>query len=151
MMGKFSSAVLLYTQYMSAWLQTTSDNKQPTAENFTLNRINTINMLVCQNTQPTPTHHLTKTLNYSPSTWDLNRNGRAAVEKVHCMNRADFTATAEENGLTFQILAAKTLHKSDMDLTMSGKLQEVKEGKKKKKTTAPSLLETSALISMTGT
>lgn len=48
--------------------------------------------------------------------------------------KAYFNFTAEENGLTFQTPAAKTLHKSDMDLTMSGKLQAVK---KKKKNTLP--------------
>lgn len=89
-------------------------------------------MHVCQNTQQTPTHHLTKTLNYLPYMWDLNRNRSAVLEKLHSVNmKAYFTATAEENGLMFQTPAAKTRHKQDMDLTMSGKLQEVK-GKKRK-------------------
>lgn len=56
-----------------------------------------------------------------------------------CRNlKAYFPATAEENGLTFQTPAAETLHKSNMDLTMSGKLQEVKKKKKRKtKNTLP--------------
>lgn len=76
-----------------------------------------------------PTHHLTKKpLNYLPSTSDLNRNRSAAQEKLHSVNiKAYSIAMADENGLTFHTPAAKTLYTSNVDLTTSGKLQQVKK------------------------
>lgn len=147
---KISSMLHLYSIHcMSEYI---SDNKNLRKRILHLKE-STNSMLVCQNTQQTPTHHLTKTLNYLPCVWDLNRNRSAVLEKVHSMNiKTYFNFTAEENGLTFQTPAAKTLHKSDMDLTMRGRLQAVKKNQKTLfQPVTLSLLEKSPLSRMTGT